>query len=96
MLTEERTGSARVWGWLSGLGWFIVPWIAGGIVSTFLPDPEGSFPVVFGVAFVAMTGWLIFGSIRIPGFRPAAMKGAAVAVAIAVLLVALLRTSSPS
>ncbi len=99
MITDQRTPDqqprgGRAWGWVSGLGWLAAPWIAAGIVSTFLPDPERSFPAVFVSTLVAMIGWLVYGSIRIDGFRAAAVKGMVVASAIIAVLVALLRTAS--
>jgi hypothetical protein len=90
-----RTGDGKVLGWLSGLGIVIVPWIASGIVSTFLPEPETSFQWVFLAAFVAMVGWIAYGSARISRFRQGALMGSMIALSVVGILYALLRWLQP-
>ncbi len=65
-------------GWISGLGLAVAPWLVAGVISTFLPDPESMFPPTFVAAFVGMVAWIIFGSIRLPGFRRGALIGSAI------------------
>ena len=86
--------SGRAQGWLAGLGVIPIPWVAAGIVSTFLPNPEQSFPWVFTAAFTAMIGWVIYGSFQVPGFRRGAIIGATVTLSIAGALFALLRLAA--
>jgi len=97
MITDRESPptSGRVYGWLSGLGLFVAPWIVGGIISTFLPEPEAGFPVVLFVALIGMIGWLFYGARRIPGFRHGAIRGALTAVGVAIVLLALLIRASP-
>jgi len=92
---STRTGDGSVLGWLSGLGIVAVPWIASGIISTFLPEPEESFLWVFLGAFVAMVGWIAYGIARIPRFRRGALLGSAIALGVVGLLFALLRWVQP-
>lgn len=92
---SRRTGDGKVSGWLSGLGIVVIPWIASGIVSTFLPEPETMFPWVLLAAFVAMIGWIAYGSVRIPRFRRGALTGSAIALGAVGLLYALLRWLQP-
>ena len=87
---STRNGNGRVLGWLSGLGIVAVPWIASGIISTFLPEPEESFPWIFLGAFVGMVGWVAYGIARIPRFRRGALLGSAIALGFVGLLFALL------
>lgn len=84
----------NVLGWLSGFGLAIVPWFVAGIVSTFLPDPESMFPVALVVAFAAMVGWVIVGSIRIPRFRRGALIGSTITLAVAGIVRLLLSAAS--
>lgn len=80
---------------MSGPGIVAVPWIASGIISTFLPEPEGSFPWVFLGAFVAMVGWIACGIARIPRFGRGALLGSVISLGVVGLLYALLRWSQP-
>lgn len=82
-------------GWLSGLGIAVVPWVASGIVSTFLPDPETTFLWVLLAALVAMVGWIAYGIVRIPGFRRGALLGSAISLGVVGLLAAVLWWSQP-
>jgi len=90
-----RTNGGRLWGWLSGLGIVVFPWVAGGIVSTFLPEPETMFPWVLLAAFAAMIGWIAYGIARIPGFRRGALLGSAISLSIAGLLYVLVLLAQP-
>lgn len=93
--SRSRTGDGTVLGWLSGLGIVVIPWIASGIVSTFLPEPEASFPWVFLAAFVAMIGWIAYGSSRIPRFRRGAILGSVISLGVFGLIYALLLLAQP-
>ncbi len=93
---EVEQVNGRVFGWLSGLGLAIVPWIAAGLLATISGavggeswNPETTFPWWLLAAFVAMLGWLVLGSRRIPGFRRGAVMGSAVAVVGLLVLVGL-------
>jgi hypothetical protein len=88
----ERVESGRgvVLGWLSGLGVFAVPWLVSGVVSTFLPDPETSFPWLFLAALVAMVGWIAYGIARIPRFARGALIGSAIVIGVVAALLLLL------
>ncbi len=92
---SRRTGDGKVLGWLSGLGIVVIPWIASGIVSTFLPEPETSFPWVFLAAFVVMVGWIAYGSARIPRFRRGAVVGSVIVLGVVGILYVLLRWLQP-
>ena len=92
---EHRSRRTGVLGWLSGLGIVVIPWIASGIVSTFLPEPETSFPWVFLAAFVVMVGWIAYGSARIPRFRRGALLGSVIVLGVVGILYALLRWLQP-
>lgn len=83
---ETRIKNGRVLGWLSGLGIVGIPWLVSGIISTFTPEPESSFLWVFGGAFVAMVGWIVYGIVRVPRFRRGALIGSAIALGIVVAL----------
>ena len=76
----------RMYGWLSGVGLLIVPWIMAGVISTFSGDPESFFPKALLGVFVVMVGWLVYGCARIPGFRRPALLGSAFAVAVVAFL----------
>lgn len=96
--TEHRdahVGNGRALGWVSGLGIVIIPWIASGIVSTFLPEPEKAFQWVLLAAFVAMIGWIAYASVRLPRFKRGAFLGSAIAMGIVGALYALVRLSQP-
>ncbi len=80
---------ARVLGWLSGLGLLVVPWVAAGVLATLGTmvgpeswDAERTFPWLLPVGFVAGLGWIVFGSLRIRGFRRGALPGTAIALAV--------------
>ena len=84
---RERTG--RVLGWLSGLALLVVPWIAAGLLATVgtMVGPEGwdaerAFPWLLLAALVAGLGWVVYGSVRISGFRRGALPGAAIALVV--------------
>ncbi|MEA3511326.1 MAG: hypothetical protein U9R51_07830, partial [Actinomycetota bacterium] len=77
------------------LGIVVIPWVASGIVSTFLPEPEKTFQWVFLTAFVAMVGWLTYGIVRIPRFRRGALLGSVIALGIVGVLYALVRLLQP-
>lgn len=86
---------ARLWGWLSGLGIFVVPWIVAGIISTFTPDPEATFPWVLAASFAGMIGWIILGSLHLREFRRGAAIGGVVALSVLTFLVATLLWLQP-
>ncbi len=92
---SARIGDGKALGWLSGLGIAVVPWVASGIVSTFLPDPETAFLWVLVAALVAMVGWIGYGIARIPGFRRGALLGSAISLGVIGLLAAILWWSQP-
>lgn len=79
---SPRIRNGRVWGWLSGCGVVIAPWLVAGVISTFSPDPEATFPWVLLGAFVTMVGWITFGSLRIPEFRRGALLGSALTLGV--------------
>ncbi len=79
--TTPSTQPGRIWGWLSGLGLMIAPWLVAGVVSTFTPDPEAVFPWAFLAALVGMLGWIAYGSVRLPGFRKGGIAGSVIALA---------------
>lgn len=83
--TQERRG--RVLGWVSGLALLIVPWIMAGILATAVTmggpdswDAESTFPWLLLAGFSGGISWIIYGSVRIRGFRHGAVPGAAVAL----------------
>jgi hypothetical protein len=85
MTNPEDPG--RVLGWVSGLALLIVPWIVAGMLATAVTmvgpdswDAESTFPWLSLVAFAAGIGWIIYGSVRIRGFRRGAFPGTAVAL----------------
>lgn len=85
MTNPDDTG--RVLGWVSGLALLIVPWIVAGMLATAVTmvgpdswDAESTFPWLLLVAFAAGIGWIIYGSVRIRGFRRGAFPGATVAL----------------
>ena len=80
---------ARVLGWLSGLALLVVPWIAAGVLATVGTmvgpeswDAERTFPWLLLAALVACLGWVVYGSVRISGFRRGALPGAAIALVV--------------
>ena len=84
---RERSG--RVLGWLSGLGLLVVPWIAAGVLATVATmvgpeswDAERTFPWLLLATFVAGLGWVVYGCVRISGFRRGALPGAAIALVV--------------
>jgi hypothetical protein len=85
----------RVWGWLSGLGLGVVPWLAAGAISTFSGDPEATFPWALGAGLVLMAGWIVVASARFRGFGPAALAGSAIALCASALLWAILVLLQP-
>jgi len=85
--SRERT--CRVLGWLSGLALLIVPGITAGVLATVGTmvgpeswEPEHTFPWLLLAAFVVGLGWVVYGSVRIRGFRRGALPGAAIALAV--------------
>jgi Ni/Fe-hydrogenase subunit HybB-like protein len=83
--SQERTGC--VLGWLSGLGLLVAPWIAAGVLATISTmvgpeawDAEHTFPWLLTGALAAGLGWVVYGSVRISGFRRGAMPGAVIAL----------------
>jgi len=84
---RERTG--QVLGWLSGLALLIVPGIAAGVLATVGTmvgpeswDAERTFPWLLLAALVVGLGWVVYGSVRINGFRRGALPGAAIALVV--------------
>jgi hypothetical protein len=82
---QERAG--RVLGWLSGLALLVVPWVAAGVLATVGTmvrpdrwDAESTFPWLLLATLVGGLGWVVYGSVRISGFRRGALPGAAIAV----------------
>ncbi len=80
---EER--DARVLGWLSGLGLLVVPLMAAGVLATVgtMVGPESwsaesTFPWLLLATLLGGVGWVVYGSIRIRGFRGGALPGAAI------------------
>ncbi len=98
MTDEERRRSGisdgRVLGWLSGLGIVAIPWMASGVIATFTPEPESSFPWILGVTFVVMVVWIVYGVVRIPRFRRGALIGAAIALGVIALLYGLVAVAA--
>ncbi len=85
--TEEKNGQA--FGWISGLGAAIFPWIAAGVVSSIAGvfseawNPEVTFPRFLVAMMVGMVAWLIYGSIRIPAFKKGAVYGGLISLGFA-------------
>lgn len=89
---EERAGRERtnqVVGWLSGLGLLVVPWIAAGVLATVGTmvgpdswDAESTFPWLALATLAVGLGWVVYGSLRISGFRRGALPGAAIALVV--------------
>jgi len=84
---RERTG--RVLGWLSGLALLVVPGIAAGVLATLGTmvgpdswDAERTFPFLLLATLVGGLGWVVYGSVRISGFRRGALPGAAIALVV--------------
>lgn len=84
---RERTG--RALGWLSGLALLVVPWIAAGVLATVGTmvgpeswDAERTFPWLLLATLLAGLGWVVYGSVRISGFRRGALPGAAIALVV--------------
>ena len=84
---HDRTG--WVLGWASGLALLVAPWIVAGVLATVAtmvrPDgweAESTFPWLLLVAFMVGLGWVIYGSVRIRGFRRGAIPGTAVALTV--------------
>ena len=84
---REQTG--RVLGWVSGLALLVVPWIAAGVLATVgtMLGPEGwdaerTFPWLLLATLVAGLGWVVYGSVRISGFRRGALPGAAITLVV--------------
>ena len=85
----DREGPGRVLGWLSGLGLLVAPWVAAGVLATLgtMVGPESweaerTFPWLLLVGFVAGLGWIVFGSLRISGFRRGALPGTAISLSV--------------
>lgn len=81
--------SGRVLGWLSGLGLLLGPWIAAGVLATVGTmvgpeswDAERTFPWLLPATLVAGLGWVVYGCVRISGFRRGALPGAAIALVV--------------
>ncbi|MBK5265999.1 MAG: hypothetical protein JJE47_01055 [Acidimicrobiia bacterium] len=87
---QEKNGQA--FGWISGLGATVIPWIVAGIVSSFAGafseawNPEVTFPRFLVAAVVAMVIWLFYGSMRIPEFKKGALYGGLISVGFAAIL----------
>ena len=92
--TEEKNGQA--FGWISGLGATIFPWIAAGILSSIAGvfseawNPEVTFPRFLIATMVGMVAWLVYGSIRIPAFKKGALYGGLISFAFAATLYGLI------
>jgi Ni/Fe-hydrogenase subunit HybB-like protein len=84
-----REHNSRVLGWLSGLALLVVPWIAAGVLATIGTmvgpaswDAERTFPWLLLTALVGCLGWVVYGSVRINGFRRGAIPGATIALVV--------------
>jgi hypothetical protein len=82
---HERHG--RLVGWVSGLALLVVPWIIAGVLATAVTtvgpaswDAETTFPWLLLAAYSAGIGWIVYGCVRIQGFRHGALPGTAVAL----------------
>lgn len=97
--TEEKNGQA--FGWISGLGATIFPWIAAGIASSIAGvfseawNPEVTFPKFLLAALVGMVAWLIYGSMRIPAFKKGALYGGLISLGFAVAMYGLIFLLQP-
>lgn len=89
------TGNGPALGWISGLGWPFLAWLLAGIVSTFTPEPESTFPAVLAGSVVAVIAWLVLGSIRIVGFKRGAVRGALISLGLGLVLWAVLLFIQP-
>ncbi len=97
--TEEKNGQA--FGWISGLGASIFPWIAAGILSSSAGvfseawNPEVTFPRFLIATMVGMVAWLVYGSIRIPAFKKGALYGGLISFAFAAAMYGLIFFLAP-
>ncbi len=97
--TEEKNGAA--FGWISGLGAVVVPWIIAGIGSSVAGvfseawNPEVTFPWFLLGAVLVWIGWLVYGSIRIPRFKKGALYGGSISFAFVGALFALVYFFQP-
>ncbi len=73
-------------GWVAGLGVALFPWLVAGVISTFLPNPEAMFPWVLLIASVLMVACVVWGTVRVPGFRRGALLGSAISLAFVCLV----------
>ncbi len=96
------TSSARALGWICGLGLVIVPWVGAGIVATLVTltgieslNAEQTYPWFLAASAVVYLGGLVYGSMRLPGFRRGAVLGALVAVVLTVTAFAAIYALQP-
>lgn len=96
---QEKDGQA--YGWISGLGAAVIPWIAAGIFSSIAGafseawNPEVTFPRFLVAAAAAMVAWLMYGSIRIPAFKKGALYGGLISFGLAATLYGLVFFRQP-
>ncbi|NNC74515.1 MAG: hypothetical protein HKN93_03275 [Acidimicrobiia bacterium] len=82
-------------GWILGLGLIPGSWVAAGIVSTFLPEPESAFPWALLGFVLAWVVALVVVTLRMPGLRRTAWLGAGVSLLVASLLFLAIVLASP-
>lgn len=93
--TPTPTGNGPVLGWLSGLGWPFLAWLLAGVVSTFTPEPESAFIYALSGSTVVVAAWLVYGSIRMAGFKRGAIRGGLISLGVVAALWAVLSTIQP-
>lgn len=98
---SPQEDSGRALGWLSGLGMLVAPGLAAGVLATIGTmvrpeqwDAESTFPGLLLATGSVGLAWLVYGSVRIQGFRHGAVRGTTIALTLIVagyLLVRLLQ-----
>lgn len=95
MARDDKAMTDRALGWIAGLGLVPAAWLAAGVVSTFLPDPESSFAwSLLGTLIVAIV-LIAYGSARSVKFREGAVTGSLISLAVAAGIAGLILLLAP-